>query len=60
MILLNKVMTNTIHFLSSSGQFQLRADASGTEILILLLYLAFQLDLPTVTDRNRSKVICNV
>ena len=45
-------------------QFQLdRADASGTEILILLLYLAVQLDLPTVTDWNRRggiEDICNV
>ena len=36
-------------------QFQLnRADASGTEILILLVYLAVQLDLHTVTDWNRN------
>ena len=36
-------------------QFQLnRADASGTEILILLVYLAVQLDLRTVTDWNRN------
>ena len=39
-------------------QFQLdRADASGIEILILLLYLAVQLDLRTVTDCNKS--FCN-
>ena len=63
MTLLNKVTTNTIHF-PQFIQFQLdRADASGTEILILLLYLAVQLDLPTVTDWNRRgwiEDICNV
>ena len=50
MTLLNKVTTNTIHF-SQFIQFQLRADASGTEMLILLLYLAVQLDLRTVADK---------
>ena len=41
-------------------QFQLdRADASGTEILILLLYLAVQLDLRTVIDWNRSYFQCS-
>ena len=47
-----------IQFISQFIQFQLRADTSGTEILILLLYLAVQLDLRSVTDWN--KVICNV
>ena len=37
MTLLNKVTTNTIHF-SVIAMFILRADASGTEMLILLLY----------------------
>ena len=36
----------------------LRADASGTEILILLLYFkAIQLDLRTVTEWNTSYLI---
>ena len=38
-----------------SSMFILRADASGTEMLILLLYLiAVQLDLRTVTHWNTS------
>ena len=40
-----------IQFISQFIQFQLRADASGTEMLILLLYLAVQLDLRTVADK---------
>ena len=50
MTLLNKVTTDTIHFLSSSSFNSTEQNASGTEILILLLYLAVQLDLRTVTD----------
>ena len=50
---LNKVTTRQIQFISQFIQFQLRADASGTEMLILLLYLAVQLDLC-------RQVICNV
>ena len=48
-----------IQFISQFIQFQLRADTSGTEILILLLYLAVQLDLRTVTDWNRSYLQCS-
>ena len=57
MTLLNNVMTNTIHFSDSEFiQFQLRGDASGTDVnfiivrmLILLLYLYIvQLDLHAV------------
>ena len=40
-------------------QFQLRPDASGTQILILLLYLAVQLDLRTVTDWNGGYLQCS-
>ena len=50
MTLLIKVTTNIIHF-SVHPVSQLRADASGTEMLILLLCLAVQLDLRTVVDR---------
>ena len=56
MTLLNEVITNTIPF--QFIQFQLRADTSSTEILILLLYLAVQLDLRTVTSWNRSYLQC--
>ena len=38
-------------------KFQLRADTSGSKILILLLYSAIQLDLGTVT--NRSYLQCS-
>ena len=51
MTLLNKVMTRQIQFISQFIQFQLREDPSGTEMLILLLYLAVQLDLSTVADK---------
>ena len=47
-------MSNTIHF--SDIQFRLRADTY--RILILLLYLAVQLDLRTVL--TGIEVICNV
>ena len=43
-------------------QFQLRSanTSGGTEILILLLHLAVQLDLHTVTiNRNRSYLQCS-
>ena len=43
-------------FLSLS---KLRPDTSGTKILILVLYLAVQLDLHIVINWNRSEV-CNV
>ena len=51
MTLLNKVTTRHIQFISQFIQFELRADASGTDMLILLLYLAVQLDLRTVVDK---------
>ena len=41
---------NSFLSLSSTSSFQPKADTSGTEILILLLYLAVQLDLCTVTN----------
>ena len=53
MTLLIKVATNTIHF--SDIHFQLRADTKWCGILILLLYLAVQLDLLTGIE-----AICNV
>ena len=43
--------TNTDSFISQFIQFQLRADASGIEMLILLLYLAVQLDIRAVADK---------
>ena len=43
--------TRQIQFISQFIQFQLRSEASGTEILILLLYLAVQLGLHTVADK---------
>ena len=49
--LLNKVKTRQIRFISQFIQFQLRADTSGTEMLILLLHLAIQFDLGTVADK---------
>ena len=51
MTLSNKVTTRQIQFISQFIQFQLRGDASGTDMLILLLYLAVQLDLRTVADK---------
>ena len=49
MTLLNKVTTNTIHFSVHTVSTQSRP--SGTEMLILLLYLAVQLDLCTFADK---------
>ena len=44
----------------SSSNFNLANTSGGTEILILLLYLAVQLDLRTVTiNWNRSYLQCS-
>ena len=48
MTLLNKVMTNTIHYSVHPVSTQSRHKWYG--ILIVLLYLAVQLDLHTVTN----------
>ena len=40
-------------------KFQIRANTSGTEMLILLLYLAVQLGLRTVTNWNRNYLQCS-
>ena len=55
------VEQDKIQFISQLIQFQLRPanTSGGTEILILLLYLAVQLDLRTVTiNWNRSYLQC--
>ena len=54
--MLNKVKTNTIHFLDSVHPVstQSRHKWYGKLILLILLYLAVQLDLRTVTNWNRS------
>ena len=55
MTLLNKVMTNTIHF--SDSVHPVSAQSRQTQMvrkLILLLYLGVQFDFRTVTNWNRS------
>ena len=52
---MNKITTNTIHFSDSVHPVQLRADRhKWYGKLILLLLLAVQFDLRTVTNWNRS------
>ena len=46
-------------FLSSSSFNLNGANTSSTEILILLLYFAVQLDLRAVTNWNRSHLQCS-
>ena len=45
MTLLNNVMTNTIHFSDSVHPVQLRADTSGTDVNVIIVLIAVQLDL---------------
>ena len=59
MTLLNKVMTNTIHFSDSVRPVSTQSRHKWYGILILLLYLAVQLDLCTVTDWNRRYLQCS-
>ena len=59
MTLLNKVTTNTIHFSDSVQPVSTQSRHNWYGKLILLLYLAVQLDLRTVTNWNRSYLQCS-
>ena len=57
MTLLNNVTTNKIHFI----QFQLRADRSGTDVNVIIVLIAVQLDLRAVNtiNWNRNYLQCS-
>ena len=60
MTLLNNIMTNTIHSLTQFIQFQLRADTSGTDVNVIIVLTAVQLDLVLLLLSTGTEINCSV